>query len=71
MQAGEFNVDGVVFHWSDGVFGLALAPTGDGYSTLYFHPLTSTMEFSVSTKILRDPDRVTTPGTKSYCAEVC
>ncbi|XP_014212245.1 protein yellow-like [Copidosoma floridanum] len=58
--AGEFNVAGVVFHWSDGIFGLALAPTNDGYSTLYFHPLTSTMEFSVGTRILRDPDRLAT-----------
>ncbi|XP_058803277.1 protein yellow isoform X2 [Phymastichus coffea] len=58
-QGGEFNVAGVTFHWSDGIFGMALAPTNDGYSTLYFHPLTSTMEFSVSTRLLRDPEKVT------------
>ncbi|KAJ8680521.1 hypothetical protein QAD02_016308 [Eretmocerus hayati] len=60
-QSGEFNVGGVVFHWSDGIFGLALQPTGDGFSTLYFHPLTSTMEFAVSTRVLRDPERVAAP----------
>ncbi|XP_015597382.1 protein yellow [Cephus cinctus] len=60
-QGGEFLVAGVTFHWTDGIFGMALAPTGDGYSTLYFHPLSSTMEFAVSTQLLRDPDRSTSP----------
>jgi len=55
--AGEFNVSGISFQWSDALFGIALSPPGiDGFSTLYFHPLTSTNEFSVSTKYLRDPD---------------
>lgn len=62
IQGGEFNVSGVAFQWTDGIFGMALAPTGDGYSILYFHPLSSTMEFSVSTKILRDPEQVNSPG---------
>lgn len=53
--AGQFNVSGVTFEWSAGVFGLALSsPDSDGFSTLYFHPMTSTSEFSVSTKYLRD-----------------
>lgn len=53
--AGEFNVSGVSFQWEDGLFGLALsAPQNDGFSTLYFHPMVSTNEFSVSTKYLRD-----------------
>ncbi|XP_033331703.2 L-dopachrome tautomerase yellow-b isoform X1 [Megalopta genalis] len=56
-QAEEFNVSGISFQWSDGLFGMALAPRGDGYSTMYFHPLSSSMEFSVSTKLLRDPQR--------------
>ncbi|XP_014232843.1 protein yellow-like [Trichogramma pretiosum] len=59
-MAGEFNVGGVVFHWSDGVLGMALQPHEDGYSTLYFHPLTSTAEFSVGTRLLRDPKRADT-----------
>lgn len=55
--AGEFNVSGITFEWTDGVFGIALsAPNSTGYSTLYFHPLTSTREFAVSTRILRDPE---------------
>ncbi|XP_076670211.1 L-dopachrome tautomerase yellow-b [Andrena cerasifolii] len=58
-QGGEFNVSGISFQWTDGLFGMALAPTGDGYSTIYFHPLSSSMEFSVTTKLLRDPKRAT------------
>ncbi|XP_066588473.1 protein yellow-like [Prorops nasuta] len=60
-QGGEFNVNGIAFQWTDGIFGMALKPTDDGYSTLYFHPLSSTMEFAVSTKLLRDPERINTP----------
>lgn len=54
-MAGNFNIAGLQFSWSDGVFGVALsAPEPDGYSTLYFHSLTGVHEFSVSTKILRN-----------------
>ncbi|XP_043250905.1 protein yellow isoform X1 [Colletes gigas] len=60
-QAEEFNVSGISFQWSDGLFGMGLAPIGDGYSTMYFHALSSNMEFSVSTKLLRDPDSVSAP----------
>lgn len=53
--AGEFNVAGINFQWTDHLFGLALsAPDSDNFSTLYFHPMVSTNEFSVSTRILRD-----------------
>lgn len=53
--AGEFNVANIKFEWTDAVFGLALsAPGPDGYSTLYFHPMTSTHEFAVSTRLLRN-----------------
>lgn len=53
--AGDFNVNGIQFQWTDGIFGLALsAPDNEGHSTLYFHPMCSTNEFSVSTKFLKD-----------------
>lgn len=53
--AGDFNVTGVNFQWEDALFGLGLSkPGSDGFSTLYFHPMASTNEFSVSTKILRN-----------------
>ncbi|NP_001161777.1 yellow-b isoform X1 [Tribolium castaneum] len=52
---GEFNVSGITFVWNDGLFGMALSkPDHDGFSTLYFHPMSSTNEFSVSTKYLRE-----------------
>ncbi|ENN71161.1 protein yellow [Dendroctonus ponderosae] len=52
--AGDMTVAGINFQWTDGVFGLALRPEKDGFSTLFFHPMTSFDEFSVSTRILRD-----------------
>ncbi|KAJ8923289.1 hypothetical protein NQ315_001846 [Exocentrus adspersus] len=58
--AGRMTVGGVDFMWEEGVFGLALsAPDSEGYSTLYFHPVTSFDEFAVSTKVLRDEDLAT------------
>lgn len=56
-SAGEFNVSGITFQWTDHLFGMALsAADEDGFPTLYFHPMVSTSEFSVSTKYLHDPD---------------
>ncbi|KAL3272605.1 hypothetical protein HHI36_014074 [Cryptolaemus montrouzieri] len=55
--SGDFNVSGIVFEWTDGIFGLALtSPNERGFSTLYFHPLVSQNEFAVSTEVLRDPE---------------
>lgn len=46
---------GVNFQWTDGIFGVALSPVkSDGYRTLYFHPLSSTKEFAVSTRIIQN-----------------
>ncbi|EDW28737.1 GL18784 [Drosophila persimilis] len=54
-MAGNFSVNGIEFQWDDGLYGLALSkPMETGFSTLYFHPLCSTMEFSVSTSVLRN-----------------
>lgn len=63
--SGNYNVGGVNFQWTDGVFGVALSPVHkeDGYRTLYFHPLSSTREFSVNTKILQNK---TTASTSYY-----
>lgn len=56
---GDFNIGGMNFQWGEeGIFGLALSPTrSDGFRTLYFSPLASHREFSVSTRILRDESR--------------
>lgn len=53
--AGNYTITGISFQWDDGLFGIALSrPQNDNYSTLYFHPLSSTNEFAVSTRILRN-----------------
>lgn len=52
---GNYSIAGIQFQWPDGLFGIALsAQQDDGYATLYFHPLSSLNEFSVSTKVLRN-----------------
>ncbi|XP_058815454.1 protein yellow-like isoform X2 [Topomyia yanbarensis] len=53
--AGNYTITGISFQWDDGLFGIALSrPQNDNFSTLYFHPLSSTNEFAVSTRILRN-----------------
>ncbi|EAT42756.1 AAEL005738-PA [Aedes aegypti] len=53
--SGNYTITGISFQWDDGLFGMALSrPQPDGYATMFFHPLSSTNEFSVSTKILRN-----------------
>lgn len=52
---GDFNVDGINFQWTDGVFGMALGPMNtDGSRDVYFHALASTKEFKVSNLVLRN-----------------
>ncbi|XP_061387578.1 protein yellow-like, partial [Musca vetustissima] len=54
-MSGNFSIGGHMFQWDDGLYGLSLSKAqDDGFSMLYFHPLTSVMEFSVNTKILRN-----------------
>ncbi|CAG9563242.1 unnamed protein product [Danaus chrysippus] len=57
---GDFNIAGLNFQWgAEGIFGIHTSPIGpDGYRTLYFSPLSSFTEFSVSTRILRDESKV-------------
>lgn len=53
--SGNYNVGGVNFQWTDGIFSLALAPTAkDGSRTVFFHPLSSTMEFTVNSRTLQN-----------------
>lgn len=62
--SGEYEVGGVKFQWTDGVFGLALSKIkDDGFRTMYFHALSSTKEFSVSTEILRNKTLALDPHT--------
>ncbi|KAJ2948851.1 hypothetical protein O0L34_g5777 [Tuta absoluta] len=54
--ANEYSVKGLNFTWTDALFGLGLSPPNPetNYSTLYFHPMSSYNEFSVSTEVLRN-----------------
>lgn len=53
---GDFNIAGLNFNWgTEGIFGISVSPIGiDGYRSLFFSPLASHTEFSVSTRILRN-----------------
>jgi Major royal jelly protein len=57
---GDYNIAGLNFQWGEeGIFGMALSQMQpDGFRTLYFSPLASHREFSVSTKVLRDSTRL-------------
>lgn len=62
--SGNYNVAGINFQWTDGVFGLALSPINkDGFRTMYFHPLSSTHEFKVSTRVLQNKTIAELPET--------
>ncbi|XP_059061451.1 protein yellow-like [Achroia grisella] len=53
--ACEYNVKGLTFNWTDAIFGMGISgPNPDGFSTLYFHPMSSYYEFKVSTEYLRN-----------------
>lgn len=53
--ACDFNFDNLNFQWSDGIFGTALGPLDDkGDRILFYHPMSSYMEFMVSTSVLRN-----------------
>ncbi|CAH1967755.1 unnamed protein product [Acanthoscelides obtectus] len=59
---GDMTVGGVNFQWTDGVFGIALGnPNENGDRTVYFHPLASTMEFSVNSHALKNRTLATDP----------
>ncbi|KAH8375724.1 hypothetical protein KR093_003134 [Drosophila rubida] len=62
---GDFNVGGVNFQWTDGVFGLAVGPLkADHTKDIYFHALASTKEFKVSNRVLQNESHVN--GGESY-----
>lgn len=62
-KAGTYQVAGVNFEWTDGLFGLALSAenSNDKYRTLFFHPFSSFSEFAVSTRLLQNESLWTDP----------
>lgn len=52
---GDFDVAGVQYQWTDGIFSVTLANhEHDGYRRAYFHAMASVSEFAVSTKVLQN-----------------
>ncbi|XP_055551029.1 protein yellow [Wyeomyia smithii] len=53
--AGDYNIGGVNFQWTDGVFGMAVGKkTTNGSRPVFFHAFSSTKEFMVSNRILQN-----------------
>lgn len=53
--ASSYNLHGLHFEWTDGLFGLALSPYDKRFSDdrlLYFHPMSSFREFYVKTSVI-------------------
>lgn len=52
---GDFNVVGLRFQWDDGIFSITLGPRqSDGFRSVFFHPMVSTNEFVVSSRVLQN-----------------
>ncbi|CAK1553083.1 unnamed protein product [Leptosia nina] len=51
-----YRVGGVEFYWNDGVSSAVLVPSKrtSGHRDLYFHPTSSTKQFRIATKLLKD-----------------
>ncbi|CAF4787906.1 unnamed protein product [Pieris macdunnoughi] len=50
-----YRVGGIEFFWNDGVSSAVLSPSKkSGHRDLYFHPTSSTKQFRISTKFLKD-----------------
>ncbi|KAL0104712.1 hypothetical protein PUN28_016383 [Cardiocondyla obscurior] len=64
--ASRYELHGIKFQWTDGIFGMALSPV-DVYNdrTLFFHPMSSFREFAVSTSVFDDM-RITSYNTEKF-----
>lgn len=54
----NYTLHGVNFQWSDGLFGMSLGRVQGGNRELYYHAMSSSLEFVVNTSVIRDPSRV-------------
>lgn len=60
--AGDYNIGGVNFQWTDGVFGMAVGKRlQDGTRPVYFHAFSSTKEFMVSNTVLKNETYAQSP----------
>lgn len=47
---------GLKYQWDDNLFSITLGPRQpDGYRLVFFHPMVTTNEFIVSSKVLQNP----------------
>ncbi|XP_049948363.1 protein yellow-like [Schistocerca serialis cubense] len=69
--AARYQLHGVSFRWTDGVFGLSLSPahSGTGDRTLFFHPMSSFREFAVLSSILRNETAAKTSDDEFHLLE--
>ncbi|KAM3964370.1 dopaminechrome tautomerase [Aphomia sociella] len=54
----NYTLHGLNYQWSDGLFGMALGKLQSGDRPLYYHSMSGSHEFVVSTAVLRDPSRL-------------
>lgn len=62
-DAKEFHIGGLSFEWEDGVFSIALSKERpDGFKDAYFHAMSGTHMYKVSTKVLKNQTLATRPN---------
>ncbi|KAI8435942.1 hypothetical protein MSG28_004110 [Choristoneura fumiferana] len=54
----NYTLHGVNYQWSDGIFGMSLGKFHQGDRPLYYHSMSSNLEFVVSTSVIRNSSRV-------------
>ncbi|CAH0719376.1 unnamed protein product, partial [Brenthis ino] len=54
----NYTLHGLNYQWSDGLFGMSLGQYHLGDRPLYYHAMSSSLEFVVNTSVIRDPSRV-------------
>lgn len=54
----NYTLHGLNYQWSDGLFGMSLGKYHLGDRPLYYHSMSSSLEFVVPTSVVRDPTRV-------------
>ncbi|CAG9786187.1 unnamed protein product [Diatraea saccharalis] len=54
----NYTLHGLNYQWSDGLFGMSLGKYQNGDRPLYYHSMSSSLEFVVSTSVIRNPSRV-------------
>ncbi|XP_068631602.1 dopaminechrome tautomerase-like [Battus philenor] len=54
----NYTLHGLNYQVTDGIFGMSLGKINSGDRSLYYHAMSSSLEFVVSTSIIRDPTRI-------------